>query len=521
MSADPQPINPATAADTPKRHTFVLLALFLGLAMWFLWLHARHYDGDAIKNAVWNRSGPGIATVNHPYPGVWFWVWWKVGESFVATDFDSRMAWIEALNALLGAGAAALAASSLIAFGVRLPIAVGSALLMSLTHAWFYHSTQSTEPIMAQFWMMLSVRFLAAIPKHGVSAVIGSAAAWAIAVGAYQSYILGGLGLFWIICRERKHILPWLITAAIIGTSLYVIAAIGSGARDVRGVIGYITHKPDGEYWGFIRPSALLQLPFGLANALTPPWPVTRDWPGLRMGWAGLSGFEKGVTALIVGLTMLVAAAVAVLRVPGPAGRVKTGLVVVFLCGMFAPFYLLPYYNKLWLLPLGAFGLAAGLTANAYRRGGLILGILFVLVVGRNFQQTYFQRNRLDNPINRGAIALESTIGPKDLLISDGWDASNVYNVRNPGRPNFRLIYMKVSLENLNERMAEARKNGGKVYIFGLLEKTPEQFELSDVAKRGKRAWYPLIQSFKPKGKLVWEGKDKGVIGDLYEISEN
>ena len=47
-----------------------------------------------------------------------------------------------------------------------------------------------------------------------------------------------------------------------------------------------------------------------------------------------------------------------------------------------------------------------------------------------------------------------------------------------------------------------------------------ETTRLIGTAKRGKRAWYPLVQGFKPKAKLVWEGKDKGVIGDLYEVTE-
>jgi hypothetical protein len=524
MSADPQPSTQPTAAvapsPPPKSYPLVLLGLFLFLAFTYIWLHARQYDGDAIKNAVWNRDRPTIATVNHPYPGVWYWVWWKVGSGFVGTDFDSRMAWIEALNGLLGAGAATLAASTLLAAGVRLGTALAGALFLGLTHAWFYHSTQSTEPIMAQFWMMLSYRCAVAIPTRGQAAVIGCAVAWAIAVGAYQSYILGGLGLLWIVSQNRKHILPWLAASAVVGTSLYVGAAVGSGARNLRGVIEYITHKPDGEYWGFIRPSVLLQLPFGLANAITPPWPANRNWPGLRMGWQGLSVDEKAITVLIVVLTLSLVASVLFLRVAPAQRRLRLGLVAIFVCGLFAPFYLLPYYNKLWLLSLGAFGLAIPLVADSHRRGFPILVGLLALMVLRNSQQSYFQRTSFDNPLNRGAIALEKTVTERDFLICDGWDASNIYNVRNPGRNLIRLIYAPVSSETLATRIAETRQKGGKVYIFGLMELTPERFELSDIAKRGKKGWYPVIQGYKPKARLVWQGSEHGAIGDLYEIAE-
>ncbi len=258
MSADPQP-SPASSPSnsesstslipSPRTQWLAALGLFLVLAAWYLSLLGKHYDGDAIKNAVWNRGRPTIAEVNHPYPGVWYWVWWKVGSGFVAEDFDSRMAWIEGLNALLGAASAGLACSTLLALGVRLRTAFAGALLMGMTHAWFYHSTQSTEPMMAQFWMMIAYRFAAAIPRRGVAAAVGCAFTWAVAVGAYQSYILGGLGLLIIVAQDRRNILPWLATSAVVGTALYAGAAIADGARSVGGIIAYITHKPDGEYW--------------------------------------------------------------------------------------------------------------------------------------------------------------------------------------------------------------------------------------------------------------------------------
>ncbi len=79
----------------------------------------------------------------------------------------------------------------------------------------------------------------------------------------------------------------------------------------------------------------------------------------------------------------------------------------------------------MWLLPLGALGIAATIVADSSRRGWPIRLVLLGLLVFRNAQQTYFQRNKADNPITRGAVALESSLTPKDFLVSDGWDASN------------------------------------------------------------------------------------------------
>jgi len=348
--------------------------------------------------------------------------------------------------------------------------------------------------------------------------LVASAVSWAISVAAYQSYILAGLGLLWMVARERHNIWPWLMTSALVGTVLFVSAALGFGAGNFREILGYLTTKPDGEYWGFIQPAAVLQLPFGLANAFTPPWPVTRDWPGLRLGWAGLNGIEKTLTAGVVVATLGLTLAVAALRVPTSQRRTKWGLLLIFLAGLFAPFYLLPYYNKLWLMPLGALGLAAALVANAYRPGWAVLMVVLALLMFRNTQQIYFQKTNIDNPANRGAVALEDSLTDKDLLITDDWEASGIYSARNPGRSIFRLVNTPVSAEELATHIEETRQSGGRVLVFGLLELSLEKFALSDISKRGRIGWVDIIKSYQPQAKLIWRGQDHGVIGDLYEL---
>lgn len=511
-------IAPTSAGPTTRANRICLAVFFLLFAALYLGLHGRDYDGDALKQNVWDASGPHVASVNHAYPGVWFWCWWKLGENFVGADFDDRMAWIEALNGLLGAGAATLGAATLLAVGVHRWMAFAAAALLGLSNAWFYHSTQATEPIMAQFWFMLSLRSLAAVPQRGVPAVVLCAVTWAVAVGAYQSYILAGPGLLWIVAAHRRHVLPWLAVAGVVGTGLYVLAAVSHGARSPAEVIAYLTTKTDSDYWGFIRPRALLQLPFGLANALTPPWPLSQGWLGLRLGWAPLPALSKAVVAGLVGLVTVATVVMFLMRASDPHRRMKQGLLLVFLAGMFGPFYLLPYYNKLWLLPLGALVTAAALVANGRRFGLLLMLALLLVVTGRNLRESYFFRASSDNYQQRTALLLETTLQKDDLLVCDGWDASNLFATRNPGRSLFRLISEPVSAEKLEARIAATHRRGGRVYVLGLLEKSEAQFALTDVATRGKSAWYPVIQSYKPKAELVWLGKEKGVRSDLYML---
>ena len=46
------------------------LCLYLGLP-------GKLYDGDALKQAIWNYDRPLIGVVNHPYSQAWFYAWWR------------------------------------------------------------------------------------------------------------------------------------------------------------------------------------------------------------------------------------------------------------------------------------------------------------------------------------------------------------------------------------------------------------------------------------------------------------
>jgi hypothetical protein len=402
--------------------------------------------------------------------------------------------------------------------GVTAPVAAATGLLLGGAAAWFHQSSQPMEPMMAEFWLLLSVRLsLVEGPRESL-ATAGAAVSWAVAVAAYQTYVFAGPGLLVLVATRRGRVGLWLAFAAEAGTSNSVLAAYGYGARGMAGVIQYFTAKDDGDYWGFFRLSALAQTGLGTVNAISPPWP-TRGWGGLREGWKSLG---PGARAYFFAHTAIWAAAVVVVvfRRPLPQQRrLYWAAVLIFLGGLFFPFYLLPYYSKLWLLPLGGLALLTGLAAN---RGSLARGLLFVFLgwlLLRNGTQVYAHFHRADNPSHLAAVVLEQSIGPADLLVCDGWDHSDLFLTRNPRQPKFAIMFDSKDPEALVEAIRAARERQVRVWFFGLLELTPEQWAANDSGKRGTTIPYASLQAYKPGARLVWKGQEKGFSGDLYELT--
>ncbi len=193
----------------------------------------------------------------------------------------------------------------------------------------------------------------------------------------------------------------------------------------------------------------------------------------------------------------------------------------MFLGGLFFPFYLLPYYSKLWLLPLGALALLALLAGLAASRGPLGRGLLFAFLgwmLLRNTVQVYAHYHRTDNPSHLAAVALEKSVGTNDLLVCDGWDHSDLFLTRNPGQPRFAVMFDSKEPQALTELIRSARARHARVWFFGLLELTPEQWAANDSGKRGTTIPYAALQAYKPQARLVWRGTERGFAGDLYEL---
>ena len=503
--------------NQPRANPIIFVLLFVSLAAWYLTLRAVSYDGESIKSAVWNDSGPKIKWVSHPYSQAWYWAWWKLGEGFVSEDFDDRMRWMEALNSILGAASVTLGAAALLRFGASLGATLLSALALGLGRNFFFDSTLSTEPMMAQFWLSLSLLLtaIAVTPGTRLLWTVLSGVAWALSVSAYQTYVLGGLGVLWLIGPDRRRQIVWTVTAAVVGFSFYLTAAVLYGGANLANLKRYFFTKTDDETWGFFSWSGFIKVFLGLTDALTY---IPRPGEGLRTGWQSMTSSQIVVMGGIVAIISALAILVILTRVGEPYKRTRIGFLLMLAGGLFAPYYLNPYYNKLWPQPLLALAGITALVIGHSTRRLAVMAVFLVALFTWNLRGVYFTRIDSDNLLSRGARVLEASLTDKDLMICEGWDTPILYNIRNPNRPYFGMIWHDVSAEALESKIAETRAAGGKIYFMGLVDLTPEEFEKSQLPERGKAGWFPIVKSYKSRVRLVWKGEEKRLTQNLYEL---
>jgi hypothetical protein len=505
--------------ESPSLARWQAVLLFFLLAAFFIGVPIHRFDTEALKQSMSVPGEPEVAAVNHPYSGKVFYYWWRlVSELGVGEPgFDRRLVWIGALNGLLGAGGIVLLVDLVRRQGANFVVSVAAGLLLALTHAWYFNAAQPMEPMLAAFFLLLSLWFAANPSDSSAAGGMLSGAAWAMSVAAYQSYFLAGPGVLLIAFTRFRRATAWIVAAGVVGVVLFSAAAVARGAHNVSGVIAYLTDKPDGEYWGFIRLSSLPQLPVGLAQAISPPWPM-ENWGGLRTGFATLGGLGKLVLVAQVLITVAIAI-LACLR-PGPkgTGRLRMGLLWIFLAGLFPPFYLLPYYNKLWIMPLLALFALGGLAAARIRQGGAILIVLLIGLIAINSRNMIHYYHREDNTRTLAGRALSAAVGPRDLLICDGWDDSAMYLVQHPERETVALMYEREEMSPVDRRVKETWKNGNRVFIYGLLELSEAEWTQHDIGKRPGHIQRLALDPYRPLARLVWKGPDLGFPGNLYEL---
>ncbi len=518
VTIDPvSPPESAPSATTPLAAGWWAGAIALVLLAFYLSFGALVYDGDALKHAgsFWGR--PSIGASNHPFVDVWFGGWWQLVKGWAPVDFVGRMAWLEALNALLGAGAVGFAVGFLRRLGLDGPRCALGGLILGLSTPWMYHSLQTTEPIMGQFWLMASLWAAVRRPGSIVGAGLLSGACWALSVVAYQTYFLAGPAVLWMAAQRRETGFAWVGAAGLVGIGLFTTAAVLSGAHDPAGVFGYLTTKHDGEYWGFFRFSQAARVPVGLVQAVAVPWP-TEIWPGLLAGFGMLSGLQK-VLLVVQSLLILGFAGWALFAaVPEGLRRVRGALLIGFAAGLFPPFYLSPLYNKMWIYPISFLLLLAVLASIRNRRGIWILGGILAVQLAANVPRVALRCHNPNSPGIKAAVALRADLGPDDLLICDGWDESGTFGAMYPNQPRVQLMFLLGGAPALEKKIEEAQAAGRRVFVFGLVERTTAMWAVTDLGTRHGLISFAELQSVRDRARIRWRGRDKGCHGDLFEL---
>ena len=505
------PENSSNPAWGPWLVFAVLFALFLGFP-------SRSYDGDALKRLGILFNSFHLEGSNHPYTNAYFLGWWTLVKGLAPTDIIGRIDTLVAMNSLLGAGAAALGSAWLGCVGAgRIPSVLGG-FLLGLGSASVYHSTQTTEPISAQFWLMLSL-FVGAQSRLGAWSGILAGICWATSVASYQSYFLAGPFLLWLHARRWRDTIPWIATAGATGIFWFGLAAHLNGKTGVSGFIEYLTTKHDGDYWGFFGIGQTARVPIGFASAVAIPWP-SRHWPGLLAGFAQLSWVWKILCVSQILLLWLLAGAALVARPRNPLQLYRWPLLLGFAACTFPPLYLSPHYWKLWLLPVALIQLLGVLVASGRNWGPWALAGALSIQIAANVPRLLIEPHQKDSTGLRAAEAIEGSLRKTDLLICDRWSDAGFYCATHPDQNLLNLMSHLSGSEGLWTVVRSNLASGNRVFIYGVVQRTPERWKASDLGTRPHLITHDEVLRLRPfLSPPVWQAREKGTLEDLYEIT--
>jgi hypothetical protein len=510
------PDNATTPPLTP-RTPWLPASIFLILLLLYLAFPSRHYDGDALKYSGVFHSSPAVGASNHPFSAYYFYGWWRWVQHFSGEDFVRRMDLLTAMNAFLGAGSAALGSAWIRRRGIANRIAVAVGLLLGLSQCWIYHSTQTTEPMAAQFLVMLSL-WIGSLDRIGSVRPILSAACWAASVASYQSYFLAGPFVLLLAAPHWRGRLLWTVSAGMVGFALFGMAARLAGASDISGFIAYLTAKHDGQYWGFFRWSQVVRVPLGLAASFAKPWP-SGEWPGLKLGFPRLGTLHKGLLMVQILITWALAAAALLTPAALPLRNLRWTLIAGFAVTLFPPLYLNPLYAKLWLLPLSFLILLAGVVASNRPWAMAVMASAVAVVLVVNLPRGLWYPHSSASPDINAAKALRESLSKNDLLICDGWDDSGTFCAMYPDQNRLLLMFTQGGSATIWKRVRETQEAGHKVFIYGVVERSPETWMMTDLGTRPGLITYDDFKSFRDQvGPPLWTGKDRNCSASLYPL---
>lgn len=503
---------------TRCRATSLLIGFLAPLAFYLLF-NSHCYDGDGLRNLPWNWGDFTMGGNNHFLTSFWYWSWWQWVHGCSGPSFEEKMHWLAVLNAILGALSVCLVMDLVFLQTRKHGSALLTGLLLAISAAFFYHSTQTTEPMIGLFWFLLSWRLLVSKQCSNTAVTVLSAVCLAVSVASYQSFVLGGLGLAILSWSNAKKGVTWMFTVTVVGVFLFAGAAYGRGAENAHAVLQQIFERPGAELsgvWGGWRLDRLPGIPMGMAQAIC-PW-LPQPWLGWRTSGPTLSSAQLAKFFLIVFATFGAMAYVTLrLLLQKPLQRSAVAVIAIFLGGMIAPYYFDTCYYKMWLLPLAAFSVMVGCLFSIrpfVRR--VAVGMCLVIFVW-NWFAVYEKNHRRDNPQARAVAKLEQSLRPDDLLVCDGWDHSGAFRAKNPRQPGLMLLdFDGKNLTRLTRTFYKTWNNGGRVFFFGVLDIERHQWTLS-IGKWG--GWdYDMFADFRTQSRLVFRGSDYGFEGQLFEL---
>lgn len=500
---------------------FVLQLLFCVLAfIFFCSFFPRWYDGDGLKYLIWNYQTIVPSSNSHALTPYWFYGWWSLIGPFASQKFADKMFWLAMFNNLNGAIAATLIVNLIKIYTHSLCSGLTVGLLLCVTSAFFYHATQTTEPMIALLLFLMAWRLL--LTSHPISlwCILFSSTLFSLSVASYLTYGTGlVLLLHYLYKKSNKYCWIWLAASLAIGVFIFIVCSILNGKYTISDIATYSFNylfflpKEAQNYWGFIKPERLITMCLGFSDAIVATIPID-IWPGLRQGWLLLSWQD----ILWIMLKLMIAMTVFLGTILWIYKKRKDlrGELLTFLLALFPLFYWDPYYYKLWLLPLSIGILLFGVVIANFRRGWIVAALLVFCIAAINWNTKYNKYHRTDNPQATALKQLESHVAPQDLLVCDGWDHSAIYLAKYPQREAHPVILPNKNAQTLQQHIKKIAAHGGKVWFYGILNLSIEEWRLS-IGKFNKLD-YDSFNYWREHAVLVWDGKHLGCTKLYYYV---
>lgn len=504
--------TPPSSASVLRRD---LLVVFVGAALLFTNLLSREYIGDGIR---WMEA---MTAPRLPPPGennhfLTPWVGWAAWRLAVATGFSSvlehltdrpaALVCFQGLNALFGAAGLVALFLLLRWSGVSRRGAWLGVTITGLSHAYLLHATDMTEPMASVPWMVLGAAVVRRAPESRGARWLGGALA-----GLGGAFYLTALGVCVLMGAtvgvrylRRRQWGPGLVAVAEVGlgavgclAAILVLGRLAIGGEQSAGI------PTASGIFGQFDPRHLVGAFFGYANAFAP----LRDWLGagrLRESSPGVLAYNLSLVALFALFVLGVGprlrrAAPALLRSEAVADL--TGALLWTACTYVLASYWSATYEKLWiggvlgtviflciLFEGGEEGRArepAGGTTEPLGRHWLPLAPLALLLL-MSLGAGGVWRRMTTNEDLRVATELSRRLKPSDLAICSGWDAPSglLAHVVTPSFHCWSIVEemiatglrAEVFTERLHKRIAEANAERRRVFFFGLLDQTEEDW---------------------------------------------
>ncbi len=409
-------------------------ALLLGFFGLYLFTRSARPDPDALafgRLALMGPGTPGFFQAEHLLYPFWGWVAYQGAKLFgYAGPPDGPMA---ALNGLAGAvAAAAVYRLGRLVRPDRAGVGLGAALLTGLSYAHWLHSTQAEDQMVANALALAAVAAgLGGAPGLGVGGAAG------LGVLSHGTAVLPAVvfGLWLLAGRRGRAAAPgyWAGLLGVTGIGLLLGAVLGAGVRSPAEGAAWLMDRPAAGIWGRLAPA---DVPLGLKTAAGAFF-----WPAGQASFKGLLSEPLNPAGWLAAFTLVCLLGLAGvglgawwvgLKYRHPAGPLLAAWALAV--GLFALGWA-PEDPQFWTLavPPAALSIAHVLLPEARSRSGgpawgAALAGLVVAVGAANYLLVFGPAaNPANNPDLARAQCLAGLLGPRDLVITLGWDWADGY----------------------------------------------------------------------------------------------